>query len=178
MLQEILKGKGVSGEILGSTYGGWRFNFVNSSYQGSAAPNPSVTGTYAQWIPGLPVTVPLTYVTRHLTAAEALPLAGNSQQLMTQPFFNPPPAGKTHGELLAQAFPARTNAAGRNSVGVFEDQGEEGEVYNFDMVILKNNWFSTETNEKRWLHSDIRDVGYPYTYKVYDKFKELGKLDQ
>ncbi len=94
---------------------------------------------------------------------------------MSKPFFDPPPAGKTHGELLAEAFPARTNPAGRNPVGIFNTPSQSR---NFDMVVMKNGWFTEAKNGKRWLHSDIRDVAYAYTYKVYDKFTELGELNK
>jgi hypothetical protein len=155
VLQEILKGKGISGEVLGSTYGGWKFNFSDPA------------GGYYKLRPNFG-----TAGYRKYNHGEAAALT--EQQLMTKPFFDPPPT-KTHGELLAQAFPARTNPAGRNPLDIFTDQGGS----NFDMAAdLKNGWFSTGGNARRWLHSDIRDVAYLYTYKAYAKFKELGKLDE
>ncbi len=169
--------KTVTQELLGSTYGGWKFNYKYLTWPVGDPPPAALGGIYAGIYQS--ATYPFlepTYVTKKLTPAETVGLAGQPQQLMAKPFFDPPPAGKTHAELLAQAFSARTNAAGRNAVGIFEDQGQNS--YNFDMAAWKNGWFSTEKNEKRWRHSDIRDVGYLYTYKVYDKFKELGKLNQ
>ena len=176
VLQELLKGKGVSGEVLGSIYGGWKFNYKYLTWPVDDPPPPALSQIYASIYQSatFPFLEP-TYVTKLLEPAETTGLAGQSQQLMAKSFFDPPPAGKTHAELLAQAFPARTNPAGRNPVDIFNTPQENR---NFDMVTLKNSWFSTETNEKRWLHSDIRDVGYLYTYKVYDKFKELGEFDQ
>ena len=31
---------------------------------------------------------------------------------------------------------------------------------------------------KEWKHSDVNDVGYPHLYKLFDKLKELGGLNQ
>ena len=83
--------------------------------------------------------------TRKFYPREAKILAGQSQSLMSKPFFDPPPAGKTHGELLAEAFPARTNPAGRNPVSIFNDQ-PIGQQYNFDMVGMKNGWITEARN--------------------------------
>lgn len=160
VLQEILKGNGWSGEILGSTYGGWKFNdFESPSGYYKMRPEFGTVG-YRKYNP--------------LEAA-----ALTEQELMNNPFFhlysvNDFTAELLHAELLAEAFPARTNPAGRNPVDVFIEEGGD----NFDMVGLKNNWFSNDTNDRRWLHSDIRDVAYLYTYKVYEKFTELGELDE
>jgi hypothetical protein len=46
------------------------------------------------------------------------------------------------------------------------------------MATLKSGSYSADTNESRWLHSDIRDIGYLYTWKVYEKFREIGELNQ
>ncbi len=109
---------------------------------------------------------------------EARILAGQSEELMKKPFFDShfgKPDGELIPQLLAQAFPARTNPAGRNPVGIFNANGTQR---NFNMVRLKNGWFTTGDNASRWLHSDIRDVAYLYTYKAYVKFTELGQLDK
>lgn len=176
VLQELLKGKGITGEVLGSIYGGWKFNFRNLAWPVDDSPPAALNDIYAGIYQSLtfPLLEPI-FLTRLLEPLETTGLAGQSQELMSKPFFDPFPADKTRAELFAQALPARTNPAGRNSVDIFNTPQENR---NFDMVTLKNGWFSTETNENRWLHSDIRDVGYLYTYKVYDKFKELGKLNQ
>jgi len=176
-LQEILKGKGITGEVLGSIYGGWKFNYKFLSWPVDDPPPAEINEIYAALfetfsVPPLPFWK--MYNTRQLRSEETSELAGQTQQLMAKPFFDPPPAGKTHAELLAQAFPARTNPAGRNPVGVFGPNDQN----NFNMATLKNGSYSADTNESRWRHSDIRDVGYLYTWKVYDKFRELGELNQ
>jgi hypothetical protein len=49
---------------------------------------------------------------------------------------------------------------------------------NINMVTLKNGWFSNDDRERRWLHSDVKDVAYLYTHKVWDEFKSIGKLNE
>jgi hypothetical protein len=177
-LQEILKGKGITGEVLGSTYGGWKFNYKFLSWPVDDPPPAEITEIYAALfettsVPPLPFWK--RYNTRQLRPDETSELAGQTQQLMTKSFFDPPLAGKTHAELLAQAFPARTNPAGRNPVGIFDTPSKSR---NFGMATLKNGSYSADDNESRWLHSDIRDVGYLFTWKVYEEFRELGELNQ
>ncbi len=177
-LQEILKGKGITGEVLGSIYGGWKFNYKYLTWPVNDPPPAEITEIYASLyqtssVPPLPLG--MMYNTRQLHPDETTGLAGQQNQLMAKPFFDPPPAGKTHAELLAQAFPARTNPAGRNPVGIFDAPSESR---NFNMATLKSGSYSADTNESRWLHSDIRDIGYLYTWKVYEKFREIGELNQ
>jgi hypothetical protein len=82
---------------------------------------------------------------------------------------------QTIGEnrLLAEAFPALTFATGSNSVGVFGAQN------NIDMMDEKSDWWSAAPgDDQRWLHGDIKDVSYTFTRKVYEKFVEIGNLNQ
>ena len=37
-------------------------------------------------------------------------------------------------------------------------------------------WLITTTWTSEWLHSDIKDVAYFYTYKLFEKIKETGGL--
>jgi hypothetical protein len=34
------------------------------------------------------------------------------------------------------------------------------------------------TKLTRWLHSDLKDVAYPFNHKLHDKLVELGGLNQ
>ena len=43
----------------------------------------------------------------------------------------------------------------------------------------KSGWWSDEDEEaRRWRHGDIKDVAYPYTYKVYDLMTTRANLNQ
>ena len=116
--------------------------------------------------------------TRLLTPAETTALTFQSQNLMIKPFFSPLPLANGHAALLAQAIPARTNPAGRNPVAIFEFQEGNDDTYNFDMAGLKSSWHSFETPQSRWLHSDIKDVAYIYTWRVYEAFINIAELNQ
>jgi len=37
----------------------------------------------------------------------------------------------------------------------------------------------TKDDEERWLHSDIRDVAYLHTYKIFDKIvRDIANLNE
>jgi hypothetical protein len=81
---------------------------------------------------------------------------------------------------LAEMIPARTRPVGGNEVSKFsEDAGEER---NFDMVDLENGWpqerLSNDRKQNHWFHSDMNEVAYPFTWKLFDRFKTLAHLDQ
>jgi hypothetical protein len=175
-LQEILKGKGISGEVLGSKYGGWKFNYKFLTWPMDEPPPSEITDYYGGLMENRLNPLNPYYFTRKLMPDEVTGLAGQDTQLKTKPFFSPPPKEHTHVDLLAMSFPARTNPAGSNPIGLFDDQGND--KYNFDMVSLKNGWFTTDQRKKRWLHSDIKDVAYLYTHQVWDEFKNIGKLHE
>lgn len=175
-LQEILKGKGITGEVLGSKYGGWKFNYKFLQWSQNQAPPTEISQYYAGLMENLLNPLYPQYYTRLLRPDEVTGLAGQDRQLRQKPFFDPPPNEFDHAELLARCFPARTNPAGSNPVDVLDDQGEE--TYNFNMVSLKMGWFSTDIREKRWLHSDLKDVAYLYTHKVWYECINIGKLNE
>ncbi|MDX1764112.1 MAG: hypothetical protein R3231_07315, partial [bacterium] len=68
--------------------------------------------------------------------------------------------------LLAEAFPARTLAAGREKIVLLGDN-------NIDMqaVYRTKGW---PGDREAWLHNDIRVVAYPYLFKAFDEISELG----
>jgi hypothetical protein len=77
--------------------------------------------------------------------------------------------------LLADAFPARTLAAGKNQVAsLLKD--ETTEEVNFDMQEkfktrkLSGIYWPADRNPKNWRHNDIKKVAYLYLYQLYDKF--------
>ena len=85
-------------------------------------------------------------------------------------------ARANHDRLLAEAIPALSLAAGRNEVIKFNIDN------NFDMNLsYKNGWppsRSVDNESKKWKHSDLRDIAYPYVYNLFVKFTSQGKLDK
>ena len=82
---------------------------------------------------------------------------------------------------LAESLPALSFATGSNPVDVFDPQvsGDPDRNFNMDSDAIKiNGWPESRGDNEDWLHSDIRRVAYLYTYKVFDRFIELGGLDQ
>ena len=42
----------------------------------------------------------------------------------------------------------------------------------------KSEWGrDDDTYDTRWLHCDLKDMAYFFTYKLWDKFVELGSLN-
>lgn len=114
--------------------------------------------------------------------AEANAVA-DSLVFSTNTVFNPYPISITNAVLteaeisahLTQGVPALSRALGSVAVGV-------NQVRSFDMndkmrTERPNNWpndyseFGTD-----WLHSDIKDVSYFYTYPKFDRIVEEGGL--
>ncbi len=43
-------------------------------------------------------------------------------------------------------------------------------------VARPNGWLTRSAYQKRWLHSDIKDVSYFYNFRFYEKVIEKGGL--
>ena len=157
-LQEKLKGRMTVPGILGSMYGGWGFNLSDQDYYIEVPLDGG--GTEKQPKPAL--------------SANAL----DPFQLRTRPFFKKQTSdndlfqeasGSSYAEanrvrLLAEAFPARTLATGRQQVNALFTNGD-----NFDMQLnFENGWPVERGNDHSWLHSDIREVSYLYVYRIFD----------
>jgi hypothetical protein len=56
-----------------------------------------------------------------------------------------------------------------------------GETRNADMNGMKNGWPAVRQSDdrlkNRWLHSDIKDVAYPFVYQVFDDVVQKGSLE-
>jgi len=162
--QEKLKGR-MPGEFLGSTIGGWAFNQTD----------------YGTWIPpgqgGQPVWQRPDPASVHGTPAS---------QLVTQPFFRKSPtdlfssndataqnfAQQYYYDLLARAIPARTYGVGANAMGdVF------GFAESTDMQTLQTGWPSSRGLDIDWLHSDCKNVAYPFNHKLFESIVNLGELE-
>jgi hypothetical protein len=166
-----------AGNLVGSKYGGWGFNphwDISGSFE-SVSLGAAVIYFY---IPG-----------GHLAPAETTTI--NTEDLQANPFFLPfldarltTPEGSEiaanlgmRAQLLAEAIPSRTFATGANIL-VKSDLTPLIKA-NFDMnkEFHIRGWPAERTGDSlkqsRWLHSDLRDVAYPYTGMVFDKFLEL-----
>lgn len=169
-LQEKRKGRNWITSIGGSTYGGWGFNSHWDVFDVELE----------QWI--------------HLPPAEANEIFYGD--ILANPFFrpggeelaplypegpgDPDPEGSQFAEdnlhfLLGGFVPSRTLPVGANHVAALDAYGAR----NFDMQAqFKDGWPNSRGSNTDWLHSDLRVISYVYIYELYDKFKDLGGLDQ
>ena len=83
-------------------------------------------------------------------------------------------------EHLAMGIPALTPAAGTVPMSNMLEKGQ-----NIDLNLVEdsekgiprpNGWPERGTYSGRWLHSDVKDVPYFYTYKLFEKIIEKGNL--
>ena len=87
---------------------------------------------------------------------------------------------QVRAEVLGTGIPALSYATGANQLAAI------GVLRNFDLNSLNsNNGFQTgwpasrlanPDESTRWLHSDLKDVAYPYNHKMHDKIVDLGGL--
>lgn len=157
-LQEKAKGF-----LLGINYGG-------SDYGGWAFASPYVVTTATGTISYSNNTTPL--ATANLST---------SAELKVQPFFKlgqasplAEPGGSGWAEahrsqLLAEAIPATTVAMGGRG-GKTVDPEIIDETRNLDMQdTFTNGWPQERGIDKRWRHSDLRNVSYLYIYNIFGK---------
>ena len=166
-----------AGNILGSKYGGWGFN-PYWDFSGSTH-TVNVGGVAVQLYQSGEIRSP----------AEAAAITGG--ELRTNSFFLPfldeymyQPLGNwlasdpdTRTRLLAEAIPARTFATGANA---FPDERPIVKEVQFDMNkrFQRNGWpnerVMNSRKEKRWFHSDVRDIPHVYNGALFEKWVELG----
>ena len=102
--------------------------------------------------------------------------------LREKPIFEHDPSGMFSGSIpqplqnhiLAKGIPALSVPVGRRKLA---DKVKGG---NFDMNAMKPEdvrWCRNHRDyEDRWLHSDIQNAGYFYTFKVFGSFVNEGEL--
>jgi len=169
--QEKGKGRCASDTLLSSTHGGWKFNYH--------PPYLYVTN-------GLPV---------FMSPAQAS-LVPNSQ-LMTNAFFDVTSAsfgtadtalfganGSVYAQtnrnrILSDAIPSLTLPVGANAVTNLDVLF--GGKRNFDMQgELENGWppgrARNPAEANKWHHSDVREVAYSFTYKLFNEIVNDGNL--
>ncbi|MBU4198863.1 MAG: hypothetical protein KKG09_04470 [Verrucomicrobia bacterium] len=84
-----------------------------------------------------------------------------------------------HCQLLADAIPALSNPAGRNSIGSAAGQGNRdymtyGGATGFRRGLYANGDWPEEDN--RWHHSDLKRIAYPYNSRAFDQIVNDGGL--
>jgi len=175
---EMSKGSsiGTGGGLIHNGTGGWDFN----EYWYVTVYNPYGSGGF-----------------RRRTSEEAAGIP--SAALEENPFFDPFANDKFHdpafgsaeaakydevSKALAESLPALTFAAGSNPIAAFNSNIPGVPDRNYDMMTLRNGWPPTRakiiqgTELSDWRHSDIRNMAYLYTHKVFVEFVKLGGLDQ
>ena len=108
-----------------------------------------------------------------------------SEAYRTQPYFYRNPesilqndAASIHNSrdyLLTYGIPAMTQAVGRKLLGL------NGQEYNLQDIYIDRIpnvlWARTgEAFKNRWLHSDVKDVAYPFVRAFYKNILEKGSL--
>ena len=81
--------------------------------------------------------------------------------------------------LLARGIPAMSNATGRSKLAsVFEANQFDLQSLYIDEQNADFKWArQTGSLANRWLHSDIKDVAYPFTKRLFDFIVEKGTLE-
>ena len=166
--QEKAKGRSANDLFVGSTHGGWQFNYWSDAFY-------VTNGEGIRSFMGPDQTSGLT-----------------SSQLQTNSFFNfnstyhPHPdaallgangsmyAQTNRNRILADAIPALTLPVGANPVARLETLGRD-----INMQDLANGWpllRSVGAEAFKWHHSDFRQLGYTFTYQLFDELVTLGDL--
>jgi hypothetical protein len=82
-------------------------------------------------------------------------------------------------QLLAAAIPALSRAQGANRSEQFD--GPSGDRnFNLSSPIFQTDWPQKRQNtrdiETRWLHSDLKDIAYPFNHRLHDTITDFGGL--
>lgn len=165
------------GNVVGSTYAGWGFN----PYWDTSGSTRIVN------VQGVSITIYESGGHLSPSAAELITPVTLRTNSFFLPFLNEhmyEPVGNLlasdlviRTRLLAEAIPALTFAAGANA---FPDDRPLVREAQFDMNkrFQRNGWPSERTQnsrkDKRWFHSDVRDIPHVYNGEVFKKWVELG----
>ncbi|MGA9450127.1 MAG: hypothetical protein WBW41_02155, partial [Verrucomicrobiia bacterium] len=154
--QEMLKGRGGSDGVMGSTHGGWKFNAAYAT-NGVQMPNSQAT-----LLPNSQLQTNAFFdVTSSSFGNADLALYGTSGSSY---------ARTNQNRILSDAIPALTLPVGANPVtGVGIVAG------NTDMQTLENGWPAGRSTT-RWLHSDFHQIAYTFTHQLFDNIVTLGGL--
>jgi hypothetical protein len=179
-LQEKLKGRIrelQSFPLLGSVYGGWGFthNIGHPPHTPAAAEVATMTDSSFQT---QPIFDPGFDLIEH-SPGPADPSGYVSVEPhgptwiidLTDPSKGSDIAASHSNTLLTEMFPATTLPIGSTF------QPSLGQENNFDMQTeFKESWPAERQNED-WRHSDLKQVAYPFVFRLFDRLVELGKLN-
>lgn len=163
--QETHKGRGAF-DPAGTSWAGWGFaeheELVNAD-----PPTYTMVRDYSV------AAADATAATNPLAFAEAPVFRRNPSGMFT----NSIPAA-LRNELLASAIPALSPAAGKTAFGFPPGTvGEHNFNMNADFRPEGGAWGRNhEDYETRWLHSDMKNMAYFYTHKLFDRLVEEGNL--
>jgi hypothetical protein len=84
-------------------------------------------------------------------------------------------------QLLADAIPALSNPAGGNPITSWDTNPTIQR--NHDMHGMRNGWPQermkpNDAKRDRWLHSDIKNIAFPFVYGVFEQISNEGGLNQ
>jgi hypothetical protein len=176
--QENCKGDHCTGSSLtgGTPYAGWGF-YTKEETGG----DPPVTVTKPFYSASEANSLPLdTLKTAPVFRHNPPQIFGNPQALTD---FSGVDNLKTREAVLAMAIPALSPAAGGSEIKKFNGYStgkEDARNFNLDQdPNLRNGWprNNSHTYKTRWLHTDLKDAAYLYTYPFYQKMVKLGQLN-
>jgi pimeloyl-ACP methyl ester carboxylesterase len=162
-LQEKLKGMNWISSIGGSTHGGWGLN----DYYWDVTQKLHVAPTNQQMILSRPFFRPggAELATLYVPTDTNQTDVGSALATTKLPL------------LLAGFIPSRTLPTGANRLATWPTTRN----YNMQHTALDDgfqNAWPPERDNSDWHHSDLREVAYLYIYKLFDKFRDLGGLNQ
>jgi hypothetical protein len=79
-------------------------------------------------------------------------------------------------KLLALAIPALSSAAGNTKLRSLPNDNQQNMNFAFKRDDYAWGRYHDDYKE-RWLHSDMKDMAYFYTYKLFNKLVKEGKLE-
>ena len=184
-VQEKCKGYGLSGFIHTSTYGGWLWNWI-PYHVDIHVPASGPWGTHRM---RTPAELPSPLTNGWLLKLATRPFFDDSTH---HPLFDPASgdgspgsnyARDNHSTIISEMIPCTTLATGRNALNSALPVNRQIDM-NVSMKTDPARWPEADVHDgdvnqtRPWLHSDLRAKAYPHNYLVFDKFVEIGNLNQ
>lgn len=164
--QEMLKGRGGSEGLIGSTHGGWRFP-ANQYGDPNPVPAPIANNLLDSTLRQTPVFDFGSCLDQVVGPFPDLALLGSDGSVY---------AKANRDRILSDAIPALTVPVGANPVQAFNAIGRN---YNLSSDLFENGWpvaRLSKPDKNKWHHSDYDYVAYPFTHKLFDKIVTDGNM--
>lgn len=200
--QEKLKGRTTTGKVLGSNYGGWGFNSIFFKRQ-PGGPGKGPVLAPAVLLPdeanGMLTTVFTDEALREepffrpggfwtkvgtWTHDTGKPVLNEERlRLLYNPATGSDFATRHRDTLLARMIPALSLVTGQDAVEAFTPANSLSRSFDINEPAFRGDadvplWPQNRLPNRDWRHSDLRVIAYPYVNKLYEKFIELGALNQ